>query len=332
MHAPVWDRAWRGDGARECEVRYQSVKWELERAVRGRDCRRGEVVQMWEGGRWEQSAPLLVLPLTVEQAALAAPTNKAKVLENEEFFRIAWEYQFNTAEMPHSNTVTWRLKRAATTCIVSLELNDDFATLRRFLNLDSIPCSGVTTAKFAKLIGSRSGGVYMPPARLCALQAAASSDKSSPEYQRMSRDALRKSITGIVNRVNITNIKQVVPELFAENLIRGRGLFARSVMRAQAASLPFTPVFAALVAILNSKLPQVGEQVLTRLISQFRWSFKRIDKVGQFSPSFVIITDSCPQIVCHSLTTFIAHLVNQSVAHEIIAPTFSIGWKPSHTK
>jgi pre-mRNA-splicing factor CWC22 len=172
----------------------------------------------------------------------------------------------------------------------------------------------------------------MPPARLCALQAAASSDKSSPEYQRMSRDALRKSITGIVNRVNITNIKQVVPELFAENLIRGRGLFARSVMRAQAASLPFTPVFAALVAILNSKLPQVGEQVLTRLISQFRWSFKRIDKVGQFSPSFVIITDSCPQIVCHSTTTFIAHLVNQSVAHEIIAPTFSIGWKPSHTK
>jgi pre-mRNA-splicing factor CWC22 len=187
-------------------------------------------------------------------------------------------------------------------------------------------------SEFAKLIGSRSGGVYMPPARLCALQAAASSDKSSPEYQRMSRDALRKSITGIVNRVNITNIKQVVPELFAENLIRGRGLFARSVMRAQAASLPFTPVFAALVAILNSKLPQVGEQVLTRLISQFRWSFKRIDKVGQFSPSFVIITDSCPQIVCHSTTTFIAHLVNQSVAHEIIAPTFSIGWKPSHTK
>jgi len=61
---------------------------------------------MWEGGRWEQSAPLLVLPLTVEQAALSAPTNKAKVLENEEFFRIAWEYQFDTAEMPHSNTVT----------------------------------------------------------------------------------------------------------------------------------------------------------------------------------------------------------------------------------
>ncbi|KJA21085.1 hypothetical protein HYPSUDRAFT_141364 [Hypholoma sublateritium FD-334 SS-4] len=157
-------------------------------------------------------------------------------------------------------------------------------------------------AEFAKLLNTRSGGVYLPPARLRAMQAAASSDKASPEYQRLSWDALRKSITGIVNRVNIANIKLIVPELFAENLIRGRGLFSRSVMKAQASSLPFTPVFAALVSIINTKLPQVGELVLTRLISQFRKSFKRNDK-----------------IVCHSTTTFIAHLVNQGVAHEIIA-------------
>ncbi|KAG8742664.1 pre-mRNA-splicing factor cwc22 [Ceratobasidium sp. 414] len=157
-------------------------------------------------------------------------------------------------------------------------------------------------AEFAKLLSSRSGGVYVPPARLRALQAAASEDKSSAEYQRLSWDALRKSITGIVNRVNVANIKHVIPELFGENLVRGRGLFTRSVMKAQAASLPFTPIFAALVAVINTKLPQVGELLLTRLISQFRRSFKRNDK-----------------IVCHSTTTFIAHLVNQGIAHEIIA-------------
>ncbi|KAF8638231.1 hypothetical protein AX16_010534 [Volvariella volvacea WC 439] len=157
-------------------------------------------------------------------------------------------------------------------------------------------------AEFAKLLNSRSGGVYIPPARLRAMQQAASADKSSAEYQRLAWDALRKSLTGIVNRVNVTNIKQVVPELFSENLVRGRGLFARSIMKAQAASLPFTPVFAALVAIINTKLPQVGELVLTRLISQFRRAFKRNDKT-----------------VCVSSTTFIAHLVNQAVAHEIIA-------------
>ena len=53
-------------------------------------------------------------------------------------------------------------------------------------------------------------------------------------------------------------------------------------MKAQAASLPFTFVFAALVAIINTKLPQVGELVLTRIISQFRKSFKRNNKVGVF--------------------------------------------------
>jgi pre-mRNA-splicing factor CWC22 len=134
-------------------------------------------------------------------------------------------------------------------------------------------------AEFAKLTSSRSGGVYMPPARLRALQAAASQDRTSAEYQRLSWDALRKSITGIVNRVNVGNIKHVVPELFSENLIRGRGLFARSIMKAQAASLPFTPVFAALVSILNTKLPMMGELLLHRLISQFRRAFKRNDKV-----------------------------------------------------
>jgi pre-mRNA-splicing factor CWC22 len=175
-------------------------------------------------------------------------------------------------------------------------------------------------AEFAKLTSSRSGGVYMPPARLRVLQEAAAQDRSSVEYQRLSWDALRKSITGIVNRVNVGNIKHVVPELFNENLVRGRGLFARSIMKAQAASLPFTPVFAALVSIINTKLPMVGELLFHRLISQFRRAFKRNDKVRKrmaFSPA----VNKFPlfQTVCHSTTTFIAHLVNQGVAHELIA-------------
>ena len=38
---------------------------------------------------------------------LLGSTNKAEVLENMEFSRIAWEYQFDGAEMPHSNTITY---------------------------------------------------------------------------------------------------------------------------------------------------------------------------------------------------------------------------------
>ena len=54
-------------------------------------------------------------------------------------------------------------------------------------------------------------------------------------------------------------------------------------MKAQAASLLLSmPVFVALVAIINTKLHQVRELVLTRIISQFRNSFKQNNKVGVF--------------------------------------------------
>lgn len=156
-------------------------------------------------------------------------------------------------------------------------------------------------AEYDKLLNMRSGGTYIPPARLKALQAQIT-DKTSKEYQRMAWEALKKSINGLINKVNVSNIKHIVPELFNENLVRGRGLFCRSIMKAQAASLPFTPIYAAMVAIVNTKLPQVGELLINRLIIQFRKAFKRNDKS-----------------VCHSSTTFIAHLINQQVAHEMLA-------------
>lgn len=155
--------------------------------------------------------------------------------------------------------------------------------------------------EYDKLLNMRSGGTYIPPARLRALQAQIT-DKKSKEYQRMAWEALKKSINGLINKVNVSNIKHIVPELFGENLIRGKGLFCRSIMKAQAASLPFTPIYATMTAIVNTKLPQVGELLLHRLIVQFKKAYKRNDKA-----------------VCLSSTTFIAHLCNQQVAHEVLA-------------
>jgi pre-mRNA-splicing factor CWC22 len=103
-------------------------------------------------------------------------------------------------------------------------------------------------------------------------------------------------------QVNTSNIKMIVPELFGENLIRGKGLYCRSIMKAQAASIPFTPIYASLTAIINTKIPSIGELLLTRLIVQFRKAYRRNDKA-----------------VCLSSTIFIAHLCNQQVAHEIVA-------------
>lgn len=124
----------------------------------------------------------------------------------------------------------------------------------------------------------RSGGVYIPPFKLARMMKEVE-DKSSVEYQRMTWDALRKSINGLVNKVNATNVKNIIPELFAENLIRGRGLFCRSCMKSQMASPGFTDVFAALVAVVNTKFPEVGDLLLRRIILQLQRAYKRNDKV-----------------------------------------------------
>eukprot|EP00262_Sarcandra_glabra_P013311 TRINITY_DN3655_c0_g1_i5.p1 TRINITY_DN3655_c0_g1~~TRINITY_DN3655_c0_g1_i5.p1 ORF type:complete len:967 (-),score=214.30 TRINITY_DN3655_c0_g1_i5:96-2996(-) len=147
----------------------------------------------------------------------------------------------------------------------------------------------------------RSGGVYIPPFKLARMMKEVQ-DKSSIEYQRLTWDALRKSINGLVNKVNATNIKNIIPELFAENIIRGRGLFCRSCMKSQMASPGFTDVFAALVAVVNTKFPEVGNLLLRRIVLQLKRAYKRNDK---------------PQLL--AATKFIAHLVNQQIAHEIIA-------------
>ncbi|XP_019164042.1 PREDICTED: pre-mRNA-splicing factor CWC22 homolog isoform X3 [Ipomoea nil] len=147
----------------------------------------------------------------------------------------------------------------------------------------------------------RSGGVYIPPFKLARMMQDIQ-DKSSVEYQRMTWDALRKSINGLVNKVNATNIKNIIPELFAENLIRGRGLFCRSCMKSQMASPGFTDVFAALVAVVNTRFPEVGDLLLRRIILQLQRAYKRNDK---------------PQLL--AAVKFIAHLVNQQVVHELIA-------------
>ncbi|KAL0022308.1 hypothetical protein WJX79_009133 [Trebouxia sp. C0005] len=145
------------------------------------------------------------------------------------------------------------------------------------------------------------GGAYIPPFRLAQMMREAN-DKSGPQFQRMTWDALRKSLNGLINKVNVQNIKEILPDIFRENLIRGRGVFCRSLMKSQLASPTFTPTYAALIAIVNTKFPEIGELLLKRVISQFLKAFKRNDKG-----------------MAVGCLKFIAHLCNQQVAHEALA-------------
>ncbi|KAG6617356.1 pre-mRNA-splicing factor CWC22 [Phytophthora cinnamomi] len=155
------------------------------------------------------------------------------------------------------------------------------------------------------LASGRTGGVYMPPFKLAQLRAQQAADpatSSSEALQRRTWDALRKSLNGLINKVNVGNLGHILPELFQENLVRARGLLARAVMKAQLASPGFTHIYAALVAVLNTKMPENGELLVKRVVFRFRRAFKRGDKV-----------------VAVALARFVAHLVNQQVVHELLA-------------
>lgn len=68
------------------------------------------------------------------------------------------------------------------------------------------------------------------------------------------------------------------------------------------ASPAFTSVYAALVAVVNTKFPELGELVLRRAILQFRRAYKRNDKP-----------------VCMAATKLLGHLMMQQVAHELLS-------------
>ncbi|CDY44701.1 BnaA05g29050D [Brassica napus] len=136
-------------------------------------------------------------------------------------------------------------------------------------------------------------GVYVPAFRR---------KENAIDVERESWDELKRRINALVNKVSVHNLRHVVLELFEEDLIRGRGLLCRSCMKSQIGSPNFTDVIAALIAVVNSKLPSVGDLLLRRLVLQIRRAYDRNDK---------------PLLI--AVVKFLAHLVNQRVACEIIA-------------
>ncbi|TNN16663.1 Pre-mRNA-splicing factor CWC22 [Schistosoma japonicum] len=126
--------------------------------------------------------------------------------------------------------------------------------------------------KLSNIFG-KTGGAYIPPGRLRQLQAQIT-DKSSEAYQRIAWEALKKSIHGFINKISFNSAIGITN---------------------------FTHVFSALVAVVNSKFPKVGELVLKRLVNEFRKAFRRNQKDR-----------------CLSTARFLAHLVNQKVVHELI--------------
>ncbi|KAG1365461.1 hypothetical protein COCNU_12G004610 [Cocos nucifera] len=83
--------------------------------------------------------------------------------------------------------------------------------------------------------------------------------------------------------------------------IRDKGRH-RSCMKSQMASLGFTDVFAALVAIVNTKFPEVGLLLLKRIVLQLKRAYKRNDKMASlgftdvFAALVAIVNTKFPEV------------------------------------
>ena len=140
-------------------------------------------------------------------------------------------------------------------------------------------------------------GVYVPPSRLRSFASTLKGEEISKEVaQRLRWELLRQSLTSIVNRANVGNVSHIVVELFNENLLWSKGLLVKALMKSQLCSPMLTPVYAAILASINSMLPEVGELLCKRVLLAFRRAVERNDRVN-----------------CQSTCRFLAHLINQQV-------------------
>lgn len=149
-------------------------------------------------------------------------------------------------------------------------------------------------------------GVYMPPAkRRQLMEAAAASQKDTVDSSQRQRDTWqeeRRIVHGTVNRLNTSTIKPLIHDLFSKvNLIRLRGVLTKSLLQAAVSSPRYSNVYAALVAVINTKLPEVGELVVNRSILAFRRHYRRKEKAS-----------------CLAIALFMGHLFHQAVVHELL--------------
>lgn len=77
------------------------------------------------------------------------------------------------------------------------------------------------------------------------------SNKTSDQYQRMTWDALRKSLNGLINKVNVKNIKDILPEIFSEVCQNSLSLHAPALSHQWGSIPPVSTAAAASSALMR---------------------------------------------------------------------------------
>ncbi|KAI1330895.1 armadillo-type protein [Xylariaceae sp. FL0255] len=140
-------------------------------------------------------------------------------------------------------------------------------------------------------------------------------EKASKEHQRVTWEALESNLQSLVNGLSqADHLFPVLYKLFADNLVRGRGLFCSAVIQAQTKYPSRTNLYASFVCAVNCYLPSIGVLLLSRLACQF----DRYHSSGA-------------KDACITTCTFIAHLLNQSVADEQVIVDVLLRLLKGHT-
>lgn len=143
--------------------------------------------------------------------------------------------------------------------------------------------------------------VYIPPFKKRNLEIS-HNFLNNREQQEKLWNKLEKNIKREINKLNFSNIEQVLINILRNNIIRGRGILVNCLIRAQLSSHSYTGVICYLSAIINCNIPDFGSLLLRRLVNQFRISHLKGDKY-----------------VCKHTLMFLAQLINQKVVHELTA-------------
>lgn len=131
--------------------------------------------------------------------------------------------------------------------------------------------------------------------------------------QRLQFDKLRKFINGSINKINADNIQYIVTDIFNENIIRGRGLLCQALINSQLISISYTAAYACFIAVINTKLPEIGELLLKRLIT----NYQNVIHNKNITLYNSITHNNQKNILLHTII-FIAHCINRYICHEII--------------
>ncbi|KAG8380129.1 hypothetical protein BUALT_Bualt07G0161500 [Buddleja alternifolia] len=115
-------------------------------------------------------------------------------------------------------------------------------------------------------------GITIPPSKVAA--EVFGIHKSSKLYQRESWAVLERVIDDLIRDVDRGNLKETVAKLFAENVVRGKGLFYRSIINHQTLHPEKSYLYAALAFLVNYYFPAVGSLLARRVYVQLMLSFQ----------------------------------------------------------